>query len=148
MSGGLDSVVLAGPNNFGKSTLLHAISAWNLALQRWVLETGGKAGRVKRIGVTLDEFTAGPLREMNLLWLNRHAARSVAGAKTPKPAPLYIQVFAGAESLTIEFLYANSKLAYIRPVQEPENPEPLPKLPSFVERTNVVHVPPFSGLGT
>jgi predicted ATPase len=143
-----DSVVLAGPNNSGKTTLLHAISAWNLALRRWQVETAGKKGRVRRIGVTLDEFTALPLREMNLLWLNRHTARSIPGAKTPKAAPLYVQVFAGPQSLTIEFLYANAKLAYIRPVLSPEDPQPVPELPGFAKRTEVVHVPPFSGLGT
>jgi hypothetical protein len=143
-----DAVVLAGPNNSGKTTLLHAISAWNLALRRWLLDTEGRKGRVKRIGVTLDEFTALPLREMNLLWLNRHTARTVPGAKTPKAAPLYIQVFAGEASLTMEFLYANAKLAYVRPVKSPDEPDPLSELPDFASRTDVVHVPPFSGLGT
>ena len=28
-------VVLAGPNNTGKTTVLQAIAAWSLALQRW-----------------------------------------------------------------------------------------------------------------
>ena len=31
-----DSVVLAGPNNAGKSTLLRAIATWKLGLDRWV----------------------------------------------------------------------------------------------------------------
>ncbi len=44
-----DSVVLAGPNNAGKSTLLQAIATWKLALDRWVsLRAGSKA--VKRSG--------------------------------------------------------------------------------------------------
>ena len=30
-----DAIILAGPNNSGKSTVLQAISAWNLGLQRW-----------------------------------------------------------------------------------------------------------------
>jgi len=28
-------VVLAGPNNMGKTTILQAISAWTLGLRRW-----------------------------------------------------------------------------------------------------------------
>jgi len=28
-------VVLAGPNNMGKTTILQAIAAWSLAFQRW-----------------------------------------------------------------------------------------------------------------
>jgi predicted ATPase len=31
-----DEVVLAGPNNPGKTTLLQAVAVWNLAMQRWL----------------------------------------------------------------------------------------------------------------
>ena len=34
-----DSVVIAGPNNAGKTTLLQAVAAWRLALDKW-LELG------------------------------------------------------------------------------------------------------------
>ena len=40
----VESVVLAGPNNAGKSTLLQAIAAWKLELDRWVAQREG-AGR-------------------------------------------------------------------------------------------------------
>lgn len=147
------SVILAGPNNSGKTTLLQAISTWNLALNQWRIEGRGTPGRTRRISLVLDEFTALPLREMNLLWLNRHVARKVKEARTPKAAPIYIETTveqsAGAEqSLTIEILYANEKLVYVRPVRSPEDPQPLPTLPSFAEDIKVVHVPPFSGIGT
>ena len=150
---GGQSVILAGPNNSGKTTLLQGISTWNLALNRWRLEGGISGGRTKRISVVLDEFTALPLREMNLLWLNRHVARRIKDVKTPKAAPIYIEAVAGVgpqreESLTIELLYANEKLVYVRPVRSPEDPAPLTALPSFAETFQVVHVPPFSGIGT
>lgn len=145
-------VLLAGPNNSGKTTLLHAISAWNLALKRWLAERGESGGK-RRISVVLDEFTALPLREMNLLWLNRHTARRVPNQKQPKPAPIYVEVVASKgqrvqESLTIEFMYANEKLVYIRPVQGPEAPDPIEEIPAFAQSINVVHVPAFSGIGT
>jgi len=89
---------------------------------------------------------------MNLLWLDRHTAKKAEGAKTPKQAPIYIQVDikSGQEtqSLTIEFLYANAKLLYIRPVASPDSPQPLEQLPDFAEEINVVHVPAFSGIDT
>jgi predicted ATPase len=150
LSGG--AVLLAGPNNSGKTTLLHAISAWNLALRRWLAERGETGGK-RRISVVLDEFTALPLREMNLLWLNRHTARRVPSQKQPKPAPIYVEVTVARgqrveESLTIEFMYANEKLVYIRPVHSPDVPEPIDDIPAFARSLNVVHVPAFSGLGT
>ncbi|HUY32759.1 MAG TPA: AAA family ATPase [Pirellulales bacterium] len=147
-----NSVLLAGPNNSGKTTLLHAIAAWNLALKRWFAERGPSGGK-RRISVVLDEFTALPLREMNLLWLNRHTARRVPEQKQPKPAPIYVEVIVGQgerveESLTMEFMYANEKLVYIRPVQSPDVPEPVADFPDFAKSLNVVHVPAFSGIGT
>lgn len=147
-----DPVVLAGPNNSGKTTLLQAISAWNLALNQWLEQRGTSGANKKRISLVLDEFSALPLREMNLLWLDRHTAKKVEGKKTPKQAPIYIQVDIKSgqveESLTIEFLYANAKLLYIRPVTSPDSPEPLEQLPDFAEEINVVHVPAFSGIDT
>ncbi|HET6880509.1 MAG TPA: AAA family ATPase [Pirellulales bacterium] len=146
------SILLAGPNNSGKTTLLHAIAAWHLALKRWLAERG-KSGGKRRISVVLDEFTALPLREMNLLWLNRHTARKVPGKKQPTSAPIYIQVTSAVgrrveESLTIEFMYANEKMVYVRPVMAPDDPQPIDELPEFAQDLNVVHVPAFSGIGT
>ena len=45
-----DSVVLAGPNNSGKSTLLQAIATWKLGLDRWIAQRKGnkKSRAVKR----------------------------------------------------------------------------------------------------
>jgi hypothetical protein len=148
-----NSVLLAGPNNAGKTTLLHAISAWNLALKRWLAERGESGAKRKRISVVLDEFTALPLREMNLLWLNRHTARRVPDQKQPKPAPIYIEVVTAKgqhveESLTIEFMYANEKLVHVRPVKSPDAPDPIDSIPPFAKNLNVVHVPAFSGIAT
>ena len=146
------SVMLAGPNNSGKTTLLHAISAWSLALRRWQQESGDKSARTRRISVVLDEFTALPLREMNLLWLNRHVARKVPDAKTPKAAPIFIEATVttsqGLQSLTMELLYANEKLVYVRPLASQDSKTTLTTLPDFVKNFLVVHVPPFSGIGT
>src|SRR6266699_2435085 len=121
------SVILAGPNNSGKTTLLQGISTWNLALTQWRMEARGTPGRTRRISVVLDEFTSLPLREMNLLWLNRHVARKAKEARTPKAAPIYIEATVesspgGEQALTIELLYANEKLVYVRPVRSPEDP--------------------------
>lgn len=147
------TLLLAGPNNSGKTTLLQAISAWNLGLQRWLAERGTTGGKQKRISVVLDQFTALPLREMNLLWLNRHTAKRLPEKKTPKPAPIYIQVHwengrRDHQELTMEFMYANEKMVYVRPVKSPDNATAVDSLPAFAQGIQVVHVPAFSGIGT
>jgi predicted ATPase len=151
---GRDCVLLAGPNNSGKTTVLQAIATWNLARMRWLQDRGVK-GRKRRLGLLLEELTSIPLREMNLLWLNRHTSTRRQGERDFKPAPIYIQVFHSRgknveESLTIEFYYANERLMYIRPVVSPDQPDAISALPDFAvdETLHVVHVPPFSGIGT
>lgn len=146
-------VLLAGPNNSGKTTLLHALSAWYLALTRWLSERGNTGAKKKRISIVLDEFTALPLREMNLLWLNRHTAIRGPQQKQPKPAPIYIQVIRKLgelveQSLTMELQYANEKLLYVRPVKSPDEPVPIAQLPEDLTNLPVVSVPAFSGIGT
>ncbi len=66
-----DHVILAGPNNSGKTTLLQAIMIWNTAMRLWMEKRGpttrSKAKERTGIPISRKDFTAVPLREMNLL---------------------------------------------------------------------------------
>lgn len=80
-----DSVVLAGPNNSGKSTLLQAIAMWKLALDRWVLQReGSQAVRRSWVAIPRNDITAVPLREMNLLWEDRKVSGPQGMSGTPR----------------------------------------------------------------
>lgn len=158
-----DTILLAGPNNSGKSTVLQAIAAWDLALRRWREERGEKRSK-RRISLTADEFTALPLREMNLLWEDRRTAvaRTIVtttdqGAVRPKVTsearPILIRLDGNGPggdewSLAIEFLYASQKLIYARPVDLGNPTGPSPAIPPALKHLSIVHIPPFSGLET
>jgi predicted ATPase len=151
-----DHVVLAGPNNSGKSTLLQAIVVWNLALQKW--KSAAREGAKQRTGVpiTRKDFTAIPLREMNLLWTDTSTAlRTTEAGKTEtgksragSPRAMEIELSgrkptdAEPWSLTFEFRYQSSEQIYVKPGEG--GPGDLP--PQAVD-LNVAHVPPFSGIG-
>ena len=158
-----DTMVLAGPNNSGKSTLLQALSTWSLALERWKLgkgrpaleSTGTKSRAMRRTGqpITRKDFTAIPLREFNLLWHGGATARSkeeiAPGEKPGEPRLIHITVEgsrgAGTEdpwSLTMELRYQSTEQIYVKPVGFPESPIPTPAL-----ELSIVHCPPFSGIG-
>jgi len=65
-----DSVVLAGPNNSGKTTLLQALSTWWLALERWRTGRGASGSRARRRTgqpLTRKDFTALPVAFFDLL---------------------------------------------------------------------------------
>jgi hypothetical protein len=144
-------MLLAGPNNSGKTTVLQIVAVWNLALRRWLSERGPSPAS-KRISITLDEFTALPLREANLLWLNRRTAVYVPDKKTPTSAPIAIELqgeLAGERwALAMELMYATSKVIYARPVNFDNPVKTTPFVPKQAQDLQVVHVPPFSGFET
>lgn len=155
------TVVLAGPNNSGKSTVLQAIAVWNLARQKWMAtripESGARPKKIiakKRAGVPIlrKEFTAIPLREMNLLWTNRFTSflkHETEGLYKPgKPRHVEIELIGsdlqGEWKLAFEFTYGGTELVYVKPsAYALDDPVVFDK----VRDVRIVHVPPFSGIG-
>lgn len=152
-----ETIVLAGPNNSGKSTLLQAIATWNLALQRW-REQKSRASAKKRKGaaITRGDFTVLPLKEFNLLWTDRSAAFGKEDPRGKQGSPRLIEIeLSGSThnmaepsekewSLTMALRYQGPEMIYVYPIIESENQD---LLPEGATRMNVVHVPCFSGIG-
>lgn len=146
-----ENIILAGPNNSGKTTLLQAIAVWNLAMQKWLAKRS--ASKVKlRTGVviTRKDFTAIPLREMNLLWTNTSTALKKdelkAGQKlgTPRVMTITLEGETGDNKweLTFEFSYRGEEMISAKPSLKhiEDNLE-------SVKDLKIVHIPPFSGIG-
>ncbi|MCX7046611.1 MAG: AAA family ATPase [Candidatus Sumerlaeota bacterium] len=151
-----DHVILAGPNNSGKTTLLQVISVWQLALRRWLLERGAKTKAKKRaaIPVTRKDFTAVPLREMNLLWTNTSVSLRKDDVESGKPGfPRIMEIALEGEDagkpweLAIEFRYQSTEQIYIKPCDRHIEEIPL-AITREDEPFRVVHIPPFSGIGS
>ena len=151
-----DTIVLAGPNNSGKSTLLQAIAVWSLAVHRWRQERGGsKSKAALRTGVPISrkDFTAIPLREMNLLWTDRATAYSKEddpSAKPGQPKVVTIGVEGTAPGNTgwqvnVALRYSSREQIYVKLLDR--EGKPLTELPQGAGKTQVVHIPPFSGIG-
>jgi hypothetical protein len=159
-----DQIVLAGPNNAGKTSLVQAINTWHFALRRWMTEKfrdngksrggeGDETGTVKgRSGVpiTRKEFSVVPLREFSLLWTDTSTALNKGdladGQKLGTPRVITITLSGESKGepweLTMEFRYANSELLYAKPAADH-----LDAVPKAARDLSVVHVPPFSGIG-
>lgn len=149
-----DYIVLAGPNNSGKSTLLQAIAVWNLARRKWLEKRAGSSAKTRTgVGITRQDFTAIPLREMNLLWTDTSTAlgreeADAEGRKQGHPRPMVIELSGvdqqGATwAVGFEFVYQNAEMISVRPTAE--HMTNLRELSS--RQFDVVHVPPFSGIG-
>ena len=102
-------LVLAGPNNTGKTTLLQAIAAWSLGLARW-LELGTDNNPRKNGFPWQDleraQFSAVALRSFDLLWHNR---------KRSEPLEIGVQLDGSPSLAVLEFRFKAQGLAEVRP---------------------------------
>jgi hypothetical protein len=127
-------VVLAGPNNAGKSTVLQAIAAWDFSLTRWkqLNDFQRHFGRYTQAPITRQTFSAVPLRTFDLLWNNRSYSQSIE---------IEVKHRAGW-SVTMELIPNSTEQVYVRPKPDAD--------PDMVRHAglNATFVPPMSGLST
>lgn len=108
-------VILAGPNNCGKTTVLQAIAAWSLALKSWkrINDYQRHGGSYTRAPIARQAFSAVPLRSFDLLWKDR----SYWGE-------MEIEVLTEkGVRITMEFRSDSTEQIFVRPKKsiEPEN---------------------------
>lgn len=150
-----DTIVLAGPNNAGKTTLLQAIATWYFAFSKWQREKGtSKAKRRSSVALTRKDFLSLPLQRFNLLWTDASTALKKEegggrGAATPRIMQITLKGGGKAKNPwehTMEFRYANTELIYAKPADSSSTPSD--SLPSPLNAIKVVYVPSFSGIET
>ena len=129
-------VVLAGPNNTGKTTVLQAIASWSLALQRWrELNDFNPRQGYKRAPIARQAFAAVPLRSFDSLWRNRRYS------KYGQEIQIEVRHNAGW-SVTMEFIADSTEQIYVRPRAD-ARAATLRELD-----LRAVYVPPMTGLET
>lgn len=145
-----ESIVLAGPNNAGKTTLLQAIATWQVGLRHW--QSRRRRGRTTakaRAGVVLtrQQLTVMPLREMSLLWNERRTAGEEVSSGRKRRIEIVLEGDDdGGWRCGIELEYATPETVYVRPLGARENADISAFPPEAAERLTVVHVPPLSGI--
>jgi len=127
-------LVFAGPNNTGKTTVLQAIAAWSLALDRWkqLNDFQRHGGAYTRAPIARQAFAAVPLRTFDLLWREREYNGSVE---------IEIQETAGW-TVAMELIADSTEQIYVRP-----RPSASPEVVRQAT-LSAVFVPAMSGLGT
>ncbi len=125
-------VVLAGPNNMGKTTVLQAIASWSLALRRWrELNDFNPRRGYARVPIARQAFTAVPLRSFDLLSRDRRY-----------PSTMEIELAHNdGWKVAMELIGDSTEQIYVRP-KTGTDPDTLRQL-----ELPVVFVPPMTGLG-
>lgn len=124
-------IVVAGPNNAGKTTLLQAIASWSLALNRWkqLNDFQRHGGGYTKAPLARQAFSAVPLRSFDLLWRDRSYSGEVR-----------ITLTTDAWTLPMKFEADSTEQIYVRP-------DPIdPQVVRNIELT-AAFVPPMTGLG-
>ena len=126
-------VVLAGPNNTGKTTVLQAIASWALALRRWrELNDFTPRRGYARAPIARQAFVSVPLRSFDWLWKDRRYRGGMD-----------VEIVHGANwSIAMEFLSDSTEQVYVRPRSDTSS-----RTLQEVD-LHTVFVPPMTGLGT
>lgn len=130
-------IVIAGPNNTGKTTLLQAIAAWSLALSMWRRRGDFQKhrGAYAKVPVTRQVFSAVPLRAFDLLWTER----------SYRGGPIEISITHGSGwTVTMELIPDTTEQIFVRPTAA----APQPLLAEGGASISTVFVPPMTGLST
>lgn len=128
-------IVLAGPNNTGKTTVLQAIAAWSLALDRWkeLNDFQRHHGTYVRAPIARQAFSPVPLRSFDLLWRDREYLRDGAA--------ISVTITTDEWSLPMRLIADSSEQIYVRPEAVD------PAIVRSASLTTVL-VPPMTGLST
>lgn len=150
-------VVLIGPNNSGKTSVLQALALWEVGLRLWLEKRGDEEVPKKRPGVTINrrDLISIPVPSANLLWRDLHV-RNVEHleGKDGKPTQRTqnIRMELTVEGVTdgkewrcgLEFDYANPESFYCRPLLQKGGDRMA--IPPEAGRVRVAYLPPMSGL--
>ena len=124
-------VVLAGPNNTGKTTLLQAIASWALALRRWrELNDFNRRNGYRRVPIARQAFAAVPLGSFDLLWTDRRYHGQIE---------IELRHDAGW-AVTMELIADSTEQIYVRPASNSSG-----NLREI--DLQALFVPPMTGLG-
>ncbi|MFN8338664.1 MAG: AAA family ATPase [Saprospiraceae bacterium] len=148
------SVVIIGPNNGGKTTLLQAISLFAIATKAWgttKLNKKSKAQKRTGVAINLEEILNISVSDFKELWTDLIVREGVTN-DDGKPIPKNIRIEIIAEGYTnnenwktgFEFDYGRDSLIYARLAKDHTNSQY--EFPEVILSENIGFLPSVAGL--
>lgn len=148
------SVVIIGPNNGGKTTLLQAISLFAISIRTWGAHRINKKSKaLKRTGVAInfEDLLNIPISEFKELWRDLNVREGVIN-EDGKPTAKNIRIEIHAEGFTsgkawkvgFEYDYGRDTLIYARLTND-ENGNAY-EFPEFIMDEKIGYLPSVAGL--
>ena len=131
-------LVIAGPNNSGKTTLLQAIAAWSEIAFQWLENNPDLAreddGNYPSTNLNLLRFHSVPLADFAHLWKNKRVKQAVS-----------IWVYTEQWGIGFEIVFKEMELAVIRPARDAKEGD----LEQYINDPLVpIYIPPLLGVDT
>jgi ABC-type cobalamin/Fe3+-siderophores transport system ATPase subunit len=145
-------LVLIGPNNSGKTSILQAITLWETGLKKWANQKSTQ--KSKTITINRKDLISLPIPSAKLLWhnLKTHDAKKVAGKQDTKNVYLDIIIEGNNDgknwSAAFEFNYANEESLYCRPLRKGDENKERYEISPESYKTRVAYLQPMSGLAS
>ncbi len=129
-------LVVVGPNNSGKTTLLQAIAAWAEIAYQWLENNPDLAreedGNYPSTNLNLLTFYSVPLADFEHLWTDKNIR---------EPASVWLHT--DQWKIGFEIIYHENELSYVRPAKEVHEKD----LEQYIKDPFVpVYIPPLSGV--
>ena len=99
---GAAPVVLVGPNNCGKTSILQALTMWRVGVREWLDKNTGQKGKTGRklrgVGIPQANFLALPVPYAQLIWHGQEVRK-----KGPVNIAIEIEVKGETKGETVEY---------------------------------------------
>ena len=154
---GAPPVVLVGPNNCGKTSILQALTMWHVGASEWIERHSPRknGGSLRGVSIPVGHFSALNPVNADSLWHKRETLRTkiVSGAKKPVLVPIQMDVSGESGGVSwnigVEFLRRSRETVICRPISGDIPPEAT--VSDIAARwrkvlPQVEFVPPMSGM--
>lgn len=150
-------LVLIGPNNSGKTSILQAITLWDAGLKKWAAQkatkgNGSNGGKRQGVSINRKDLISLPVPSAKMLWhnLNTHSVTRNNGKPDTKYVFLDIKVEGNEDGKdwigAFEFYYANEESFYCRPMRKEDGSDEKFEVSPEAFKTRVAYLQPMSGL--